>query len=204
MSEPAVFVIDDDENSRNVVVELVRAMQLPVSSFASAEDFLASYAGQRPACIVTDQRMPGMSGIDLIECLRKQDLTIPVVVVTAFADTQSTVRAVRGGAISLIEKPCNRESLWGGILEAIRLDQRNSIKDAEREDAKRKMESLTPAEAEVAEMLVEGLANKVVASRIDASLRTVEARRAATFKKLGVASIAGMVQVWLTANSDEP
>lgn len=203
MSEPIVFVIDDDTDSRTVLVELVRAMQLPVRSFESAESFLAAYQGERPACIVSDQRMPGMTGIDLVEWLQERDMTIPVVMVTAFPDTQSTVRAVRGGAINLIEKPCSQEKLWSGILEAIRLDQKNSVKDAELELAKQKVARLVEVEQEVAELLLEGHPNKVVASRLDVSLRTVEARRASIFKKLDVNSIAGMVQIWLTANPNK-
>ncbi len=201
MSEPIVFVIDDEAASREVLVELVRTMQLPVRAFASAEDFVNAYQGERPACIVSDQRMPGMTGIDLVEWLRERELTIPVVMVTAFPDTQSTVRAVRGGALNLLEKPCSKESLWREIVEAIRIDQENSIQDAEREEAKNKVASLAEAEQLVAELLLDGHPNKVVASRLDVSLRTVEARRASIFKKFGVCSIAGMVQTWLTAHS---
>lgn len=140
-----------------------------------------------------------MTGIDLVEWLRERDLTIPVVMVTVFPDTQSTVRAVRGGAMNLLEKPCSKESLWREIVEAIRVDQENSVQDAEREEAKNKVASLAEAEQLVAELLLDGHPNKVVASRLDVSLRTVEARRASIFKKFGVSSIAGMVQTWLNA-----
>ncbi len=203
MSEPIVFIIDDDEQTRVVLTELVESMQLPAKAFASAEEFLAAYTGQRPACIVSDQQMPGMTGIDLIDWLRERNLTIPVVMVTAFPDTQSTVRAVRSGAINYIEKPFRTEELWNGILEGIRLDQSHCIRDAERIEAKRKVESLAESEAQVAELLLDGHPNKVVASRLDVSLRTVEARRASIFKKFDVSSIAGMVQTWLSAQTDD-
>lgn len=201
MTEPVVFVIDDDEASREVIGELVRSMHFPVREYESAEAFREAYKGERPACIVSDQRMPGMSGIDLVEWLRERDLTIPVVMVTAFPDTQSTVRAVRGGAMSLLEKPCSKEMLWKEILEAIQLDQENAVADAEREEAREKVGSLAEAEQLVAQLLLDGHPNKVVASRLDVSLRTVESRRASIFKKFGVSSIAGMVQTWLLANS---
>lgn len=174
-------------------------MQLPVRSYSSADDFVQAYKGERPACIVSDQRMPGMTGIDLVEWLRARELTIPVVMVTAFPDTQSTVRAVRDGAMSFLEKPCTKDSLWHEIVEAIRLDQNNSVLEAERESAKSKVASLAEAEQLVAELLLDGHPNKVVASRLDVSLRTVEARRASIFRKFGVSSIAGMVQTWITA-----
>ncbi|TWU51611.1 response regulator transcription factor [Rubripirellula reticaptiva] len=202
MQGPIVFVIDDDDNSRKMIVETIKTMSLPVQDYSSAEAFLADYRGERPACIVTDQRMPGMSGIELIETLQTASLTIPVVVVTAFPDTQMTVRAIRGGAISLIEKPCSNEKLWAGILEAIRLDARNSVLDAERSDAKTKIESLDGHEIEVARLLLDGLANKVIASKLDVSLRTIEARRARILKKFDVNSIAGMVKVWLAGQSE--
>ncbi|HBE67354.1 MAG TPA: DNA-binding response regulator [Planctomycetaceae bacterium] len=201
MTEPVVFVIDDEVASREVIAELVRSMHLPVREYPSAEAFREAYKGERPACIVSDQRMPGMSGIDLVEWLRERELTIPVVMVTAFPDTQSTVRAVRGGAMSLLEKPFSKEMLWKEILEAIQLDQENAVQDAEREEAREKVSSLAEAEQLVAQLLLDGHPNKVVASRLDVSLRTVESRRASIFKKLGVSSIAGMVQTWLLAKS---
>ncbi len=87
-------------------------MQVEVQAFELAEDFLAVYQGQRPACLVTDLRMRGMSGVELLEALRQRDYTLSVLVMTAYPDTRSTVRAMRGGAINLIEKPCNPQELW--------------------------------------------------------------------------------------------
>ncbi|HMO86554.1 MAG TPA: response regulator [Lacipirellulaceae bacterium] len=94
---PVVYVVDDDDHARKAVMALVAAMDIEHQGFASAEEFLAAYDGRRPACLVTDVRMLGMSGLELQEELRRRGVGIPVVVLTAFASTQAAVRAMRSG-----------------------------------------------------------------------------------------------------------
>ncbi|GAA5505125.1 response regulator transcription factor [Novipirellula caenicola] len=197
---PTIHVVDDDKESRQVVVELVRSMNLAVESYESAEDFIARYNGKRPACMVTDKKMPGMNGVELIERLRDMQITIPIVMVTGFADVPSTVRAIRGGAITLIEKPCGQAELRKGIEEAVQLEQENLERDRQVAEAKRLIGTLDEKEMDVAKLLVEGLANKVIASRLDSGLRTIEKRRSTILKKLDVQSVAELVQIWVLAN----
>ncbi|EMI17128.1 two component LuxR family transcriptional regulator [Rhodopirellula maiorica SM1] len=200
MHLPTIHVVDDDKESRQVVVELVRSMNLAVESYESAEDFISRYNGKRPACMVTDKKMPGMNGVELIERLRDMGITIPIVMVTGFADVPSTVRAIRGGAITLIEKPCGQAELRKGIEEAVQLEQENLEKDRQVAEAKRLIGTLDDKEMDVAKLLVEGLANKVIASRLDSGLRTIEKRRSTILKKLDVQSVAELVQIWVLAN----
>ncbi|WP_339944289.1 MULTISPECIES: response regulator transcription factor [Novipirellula] len=200
MHLPTIHVVDDDKESRQVVVELVRSMNLAVESYESAEDFISRYNGKRPACMVTDKKMPGMNGVELIERLRDMQITIPIVMVTGFADVPSTVRAIRGGAITLIEKPCGQAELRKGIEEAVQLEQENLEKDQQVNEAKRLVATLDEKEMDVAKLLVEGLANKVIASRLDSGLRTIEKRRSTILKKLDVQSVAELVQIWVLAN----
>ncbi|TWU24051.1 Transcriptional regulatory protein FixJ [Novipirellula galeiformis] len=200
MQLPTIHVVDDDKECRQVVVELANSMNLPVASYESAEEFISKYNGQRPACVVTDKKMPGMNGVELIELLREMSITIPIVMVTGFADVPSTVRAIRGGAITLIEKPCGRAELRKGIEEAVRLEQENLRKDTQLDDAKRLVATLDEKELDVAKLLVEGLANKVIASRLDCGLRTIEKRRSSILKKLNVQSVAELVQIWVLAH----
>ena len=110
-----VYVVDDDQQSRKAVLTLVNTMGIQVESFSSAEEFLSSYDNRRPACLVTDVRMLGMSGLELQERLNELGISISVVVLTAFATTPTTVRAMRNGALTLMEKPCDDDVLWDAI-----------------------------------------------------------------------------------------
>ena len=150
--------------------------------------------------MVTDKKMPGMNGVELIERLRDTQITIPIVMVTGFADVPSTVRAIRGGAITLIEKPCGQAELRKGIEEAVQLEQENLEKDQQVNEAKRLVATLDEKEMDVAKLLIEGLANKVIASRLDSGLRTIEKRRSTILKKLDVQSVAELVLIWVLAN----
>ncbi|MGB7346938.1 MAG: response regulator [Pirellulaceae bacterium] len=192
-----VFVVDDDEGSRHSVEALVEAMNVSVHSYDSAESFLADYNNQRPACLVTDQRMPGMGGVELIENLRNRGLTLSIVVMTAFPDTRSTVRAMNAGAINLIEKPCNSQELWNAIQRGLNNDCTAYRQELELREARERLDELNNGERQVIEHLSQGIANKVIASKIGVSLRTVEARRASIFQKLQVTSIAEMMEVWI-------
>ena len=192
-----VFIVDDDEGSRRSVEALVEPMQVTIHSFESAESFLKAYANERPACLITDQRMPGVSGIQMLEQLRSRGLQLSVLVMTAYPDTRSTVRAMVAGAMTLIEKPCNPQELWDAIQEGLRSDEVRYQQETQKRDATARIASLSSGEFEVLELLSEGKANKVIASRLGVSLRTVEARRSTIFEKLGVESVAAMMKLWL-------
>jgi len=111
-AKPTVFVVDDDELARTSVCALVCSMGIPAEPFSSAEEFLDHYVEGLPGCLVTDVRMLGMSGLELQERLRELDIHLPVVVMTAYAKTPLTVRAIQGGAVTLLEKPCEDDELW--------------------------------------------------------------------------------------------
>ncbi len=198
-SQGHVYIVDDDAASRRSVAALLEPMQVEVQAFELAEDFLAVYQGQRPACLVTDLRMRGMSGVELLEALRQRDYTLSVLVMTAYPDTRSTVRAMRGGAINLIEKPCNPQELWDAIQQGLREDALRFQQEQIQKDAQARIDRLNAGEMEVLTLLTAGKANKVIASQLDVSLRTVEARRAAIFEKLGVDSVAELMKIWLSS-----
>ncbi len=176
-------------------------MHVQVQTFELAREFLDAYHGERPACLVTDLRMRGMSGVELLEELRQKSFTLSVLVMTAYPDTRSTVRAMRGGAINLIEKPCNPHELWDAIQQGLREDAQRYQQELIVRDARARIETLNSGEMDVLKLLTTGKANKVIASQLDVSLRTVEARRAAIFEKLGVDSVAELMTVWLSAQS---
>lgn len=203
MSSSTVFLIDDDEGARKALYGAIAQREYSVFSFASGKDFFSNYKGQRPACIVTDQRMPEMTGIQIVERLQSEKLSIPVLLITGYPNTRSTVKALQNGALTLLEKPIGIKELCNEIDKAIEVDLKTCAREAEIKRAVDKVESLTESEFRVAGLLVEGLANKAVAARLDVSLRTAEGRRASIFRKLEVDSIVGMLRVWRTANPDD-
>jgi two-component system response regulator FixJ len=200
MTEDAmIYIVDDDEQSCKAVLALVQPMGVPAQSFASAEEFLMAYDGKRPACLVTDVRMLGMSGLELQEQLNELGISISVVVLTAFATTPTTVRAMRNGALTLLEKPCDDDELWEAIRLGLIADRKSWELDNRRRQLKERLKLLTPKEKEVLEYIVAGDANKVVARKLDVSVRTVENHRQKIFQKMQANSLAELVRIALAA-----
>jgi len=192
-----IYVVDDDQQSRKAVFTLLQAMRVPVEIFASAEEFLEAYDGHRPACLVTDVRMLGMSGLELQERLNELGITMSVVVLTAFASTPTTVRAMRNGALTLMEKPCDDDELWDAMRMGLTADLQNWEADQKRSELQERVDSLTPKERQVLECIVAGDANKVVARKLDVSVRTIENHRHKIFHKMAADSLAELVRMAL-------
>jgi FixJ family two-component response regulator len=201
---PTVFVVDDDEQARKSVCALVRSMSVAAESFASAEEFLDRYVPGRPGCLVADVRMVGMSGIELQEELARRDVFLPVIILTAYARTPLTVRAVQAGAVTVLEKPYEEDDLWNAIRKALAHDAAKRTEHQRREDIRCRIEQLTPAERKVLDMVVAGKLNKVIAKEMDVSVRTVETRRREVFAKMQVRSVAELVRLAIDAGVDGP
>lgn len=196
---PTVYIVDDDEASRESVEMLLAEMKVKFQSFASAEAFLENYQGQRPGCLVTDVRMLEMSGLELQEELQRRGITLSVVVVTGYADTPVIVRAIKAGAVTLLQKPARNHELWDAIREGLAKDVENYEQEVELKELQARLDSLTPAETDVLNMIVEGVPNKTIATRLDISVRTVEVRRQHIFAKLKADSLAELVQIVMKA-----
>jgi two-component system response regulator FixJ len=193
--DAVVFIVDDDEQVRKAVKALVEAMGVTSETYPSAEEFLRAYDGRRPACLVTDVRMLGMSGLELQERMIEQGLSMSVIVLTAFATTPTTVRAMRNGALTLMEKPCNDDELWDAIRRGLANDLENFQLEQQRTNLKLRLESLTPKEREVLDLMISGDANKVIARKLDCSIRTVENHRQKVFQKMEADSLAELVRM---------
>lgn len=198
--EPIVFIVDDDEQSRKSVCALVNSMGLTAEPHASAEAFLATYESDCPGCLVTDFRMLGMTGLELQAEMNRRQIPLPVIVLTAYPRTQLTVQAIRAGAITLLEKPYENEDLWDAIRRALTEDANRRGRYERREEIRRRIDQLTPAERQVLDMIVQGRPNKAIAKDLDVSLRTVENRRHTIFAKTGTDSVAGLVRLVIEAN----
>ncbi|MCA9061074.1 MAG: response regulator transcription factor [Planctomycetaceae bacterium] len=192
---PLIFVVDDDTDSRESACALIQQMALQVRSFSSAEQFLEEYDGYRPACLLTDHRMLGMTGVELLEALRSKGVTLSVIVMTAFAETDLTVRAIRSGAVTLLEKPFTNAKLWNAIRDALAEDRDTAADEARQRRIRAKLDMLTSGELDVLKLMLQGEANKGMATRLEMSVRTIETRRASVFEKMQVSSIAELVQL---------
>jgi two-component system, LuxR family, response regulator FixJ len=200
----AVYVVDDDVQARKAVTTLVEAMGIATFGYNSAEEFLAAYDGRRPACLVTDVRMIGMSGLELQEELIRRGVEMSVVVLTGFATTPGTVRAMRNGALTLLEKPCRDDELWEAIRDGLAEDRRALAAQSSLEEIRGRYEKLTKKERDVLQHVAAGEANKIIAKRLDVSLRTVELHRQNVFQKMGADSLAELVRMVVAIERNHP
>jgi len=193
--EPTVFVVDDDDQARSSLCALVESMGLQCKSFTSGESFLKECDRSQPGCLVADLMMPGgMNGIELMERLREERVPLPVIIITAHAKTQRTVRAMQRGAVTLLEKPYDAQQLEVEIREAIELGKALRQTEEAKEEVRLQLRELTESEREVLNLIVAGQANKVIASKLGISIRTVESRRHNIFQKLDAKSVAEVVR----------
>ena len=198
MSEAStVYVVDDDPAMRDSLRWLLESVDFQVHVFESATAFLEQYEGHRPACLVLDVRMPGMSGLDLQDELVRRDVTIPMIMISAHGDVPVAVRALKTGAIDFIEKPFSDQLLLDRVRQALEKDQKASQTDEAKEAIRARTETLTPREKEVMELVVAGNPNKAVASKLGLSQKTVEIHRARVMSKMSAGSLAELVRDFL-------
>jgi FixJ family two-component response regulator len=201
---PTVFVIDDDQAARESVVALVSLRGLNAKAFASAEDFLQQFDPSQAGCIVVDVRMAGMSGIQLLQHLQTRRSTLPVIVITGYADVPMAVKAMQAGALTFLEKPCQEQELWQAIQQALDREQAMAAQRKQRADIEARLASLTEDEVAVLRKLLEGLPNKRIAVDLDIGLRTVELRRSNIMKKMGASSLPELVRMAIVVDFLKP
>ena len=201
-TDVSVFVVDDDRAVRESLALLMQSAGLAVATFPSARDFLDAYRPAHRGCLITDIRMPGMSGLELQERLSADRYHIPVIVLTGFGDVPTAVRALKGGAIDFVEKPINPQALLDLVQHALARD-RALREQADREaDVNARLAQLTPREREVMAMVVEGKASKVIAVDLAISERTVELHRGRIMKKMRARSLAELMRTVLPPSPD--
>ncbi len=197
--EPTVFVVDDDPAVRKSLRWLIESVGLNVSTFGSANDFLDALRPGQCGCLVLDVRLPGISGLELLEKLSDRDGNLPVIVITGHADVPMAVRAMKYGAVDFIEKPYSDQILLERIQQAMADDARERQGQADVEAIRKRADSLTTREQEVMQMVVAGKANKQIASDLDISQKTVEVHRARVMSKMSANSVAALVRMNILA-----
>jgi len=194
-----VHVIDDDEAMRQSLAFLLEAVGMEVQTYESAVAFLKVAPTVKSGCVITDVRMPGLSGVDLLRQLRERKLGIPVIVITGHGDVPLAVEAMKIGALDFLEKPFDDEALLASVRSALNQLDQDQKRRAERSDIEGRLATLSNRERDVLQGLVAGLANKQIAYDLGISPRTIEIYRANLMTKMQAASLSDLVRMALIA-----
>lgn len=195
MTSGLVCVIDDDPSVRNAVGRLLRSGRREVETYASAVEFLQHDLPSRPACIVVDLQMPGMSGLALQKLLLQHRETMPFVFISGDADVQSSVRAMKGGAVDFLTKPFDEDELLDAVGAALLRAEEAQIRNDALERDRALFDSLTPKEREVCLRVAKGMLNKQIGCELGTTEKTVKVQRGRAMQKLGTQSVADLVRL---------
>jgi len=198
-AQPVVHVIDDDEGLRESLAFLLRSAALEVRSFESAKAFLDVLPHAIPGCVITDVRMPDMSGIELLRRLKELKIGVPVIVITGHGDIALAVEAMKMGAADFFEKPFDDDLLVASVRAVLRQQEGQTKRGAERAEIEQRISSLSGREKDVLTGLIEGRANKQIAFDLGISPRTVEIYRANLMNKMQADSLSDLVRMALLA-----
>jgi two-component system, LuxR family, response regulator FixJ len=188
-----IALIEDDAAVLDSLRLLLEAHGMTVQCFASAEAFLGEME-DKPACVVSDVRMPGMSGLALQRELKQRGGGTPVILITGHGDIAMAVAAIKEGAFDFLEKPYNAEQLLASIEKALTAEQKLRSRESKRAELMTRLAELSPRQREVMHLVAEGLSNKQIALRLGISPRTVENYRAWVMERLGASSLADLVR----------
>ena len=192
-----VYVIDDDEAARQSLEFLLRANTFNVETFDSATAFLKVAPGLKSGCVITDVRMPGISGMELLRRLGELKIPLPVIVITGHGDVPLAVEAMKFGALDFLEKPFDDNILLASVRSALQRQHGDTQQQAERAIIDERLAALSNREREVLQGLVAGHANKRIAFDLGISPRTVEIYRANLMTKMQAASLSDLVRMAL-------
>jgi FixJ family two-component response regulator len=197
MSEPreVVIVIDDDLSVREAIEGLLQSVGFEVRAHGSVADFLAAPLPDAVRCILSDIRMPGRSGLDLQEHLKRSGVSIPMVFMSAHGDVPMSVRALKNGAVDFLVKPAREQDLLDAVRKALDIDRHAREDHAQLRQLMGRAAKLTEREKKVFEMVCAGLINKEVAYNLGIKEITVKVHRAQVMNKLGAPNIAGLIRI---------
>ncbi|HXB76130.1 MAG TPA: response regulator FixJ [Bradyrhizobium sp.] len=196
---PKVYVIDDDAAMRDSLNFLLDAANFEVTLFESATNFLEMLPRLAFGCVVSDVRMPGIDGIELLKRMKSLDSPFPIVIITGHGDVALAVEAMKLGAVDFLEKPFEDDRLIGMIETAIRHREPAAKDEAVTRDIAGRVDSLSPRERQVMEGLIAGLSNKMIARNYDISPRTIEVYRANVMTKMQAGSLSELVRLAMRA-----
>ncbi len=195
MNNGSVFVVDDDQSMRQAIERLLKSARFKTRLFASAHAFLEQFDPTVSGCLVLDLRMPGMTGMELLERIADTDHQLAVLVITAFGDVPTAVRAMRLGATDFLEKPFNPPEFVEHVRQAVERAADLNRQHQARQNALARFNTLSPRERDVLNMLLAGMSNKQVASGLDVSEKTISAHRSHILEKTGADSLISLVHL---------
>jgi two-component system response regulator FixJ len=200
-AERTVFVVDDDAAALDSLVMLLRSDGLNPSGFSSAAAFLDELTPEARGCVISDVRMPGMDGVQLLKTLKSMQCILPVIVITGHADITVAVQAMKAGAAEFVQKPYESELILRMVRTCLEDNDDAIDASAKRTRVARRIESLTSRERQVLDLIMEGASNKVIASNLAISPRTVEIYRANVMSKMRADSLSELIRMTLTSGA---
>jgi two-component system response regulator FixJ len=201
MSEPVVHIIDDDDGARRALGFLLEAADFPVRAYESAIAFLAALPTAEAGCIVSDIRMPDMTGLELVHRLNALDAGFPIIIVTGHGDVTLAVEAMRAGVIDFLEKPFSESRILEALARAMTAGDEEEGRSHLTVEAVQRIETLSERERQVLDRVVAGQPNKIIAYDLGISPRTVEIYRAKLMSKMQVNNLAALVRLALAAEA---
>jgi two-component system response regulator FixJ len=201
MTDAVVHVVDDDESARESLAFLLESADLHVETYASAPAFLAALPDARPGCVITDVRMPEMSGQELVARLAALNTRMPIIMITGHGDIPMAVEAMRSGVVDFIEKPFSEVRILDALKRALGAMTEASAASGDKAEVLQRLETLSERERQVLDGVVAGHPNKVIARELGISPRTVEIYRAKLMTKMQADNLAALVRMTLSARS---
>jgi RNA polymerase sigma factor (sigma-70 family) len=192
--KPVVYVVDDDPSVGKALERLMRSAGHDVRTFTSALDFLRCRNLEAPACLILDVSMPDLNGLELQEYLADQGSSLPIVFISGHGTVPMSVKAMKAGAVDFLQKPFSDTDLLSAISHAIETDRRAKKKREQLKKLTERMETLTPREREVFQLVATGMLNKRIAFDLEISEKTIKVHRARVMEKLGAESLADLVR----------
>lgn len=193
--EGTVFLIDDDAGVRDALTLLLSLKGIRTQPFANADSFIATYRTEWPGCVLTDLRMPGMTGLELQAAMRERGHEVPVVVLTAHGDVATARAALKNGAFDFLEKPVDDDMLVEVLRNALRVDRERRTRTDARSLGDQRLERLTQRERELLALIAAGHSNRDIAAQLGISARTVEVHKARIMEKLECRSLADLIRL---------
>ena len=197
-----VYVIDDDTGTRQFVAMLGKSIGLEVKTFQSPLEFLETYDGRRPGCILLDLIMPGIGGLEAQQRFAQAKIDLPVILLSGYGDIASVVRGMKAGAVEFLEKPVSRQVLLEQIQRCLAQDAERARAAAAIKDLRHRFTTLSRREAQILENIVEGRSSREIGDLLGISVKTISIHRSNLLKKTGARSTGQLIGMTVTARHD--
>jgi FixJ family two-component response regulator len=196
--DQTVFIVDDEKPVRDSIKFLMESIGLQAKEFASAQEYLDQFDADAPGCLITDIRMPMMSGLDLQQKLSERALHPPIIMITGHGDVPMAVSAIQHGAIDFVEKPFNNQKLLDIVYKALEIDAKRRGENTKLGDIQQKYQYLTDKEKQVFELVIKGILNKQIAQELFVTQSAIEARRAKIMEKMQANNLSDLMRMGMT------